>query len=127
MEAESPRIAALRDRLIDGVLAIPGARLNGHRERRLPGIANFSFAGVEGSSLVLMLDMQGVCAAAGPACSGGKAEASHVLLAMGRSHAEAHGALRFSLGRQNTQEDVDAMIKILPEALQRLRQLRGNL
>ena len=127
METESQRIAALRDRLIDGVLAIPGARLNGHRERRLPGIANFSFAGVEGSSLVLMLDMQGVCAAAGPACSGGKAEASHVLLAMGRSHAEARGALRFSLGRQNTQEDVDAIIKILPEALQRLRQLRGTL
>lgn len=127
METESQRIAALRDRLIDGMLAIPGARLNGHRERRLPGIANFSFAGVEGSSLVLMLDMQGVCAAAGPACSGGKAEASHVLLAMGRSHAEARGALRFSLGRQNTREDVDAIIKILPEALQRLRQLRGTL
>lgn len=121
MQEAAARAAALRDRLIDGVLKLPGARLTGAPVGRLPGTASFVFDGIEGEALVLLLDQQGVCASSGSACSAGALEPSHVLLAMGFSPDEAQGALRFSLGPDNTREEIDEILRILPEVLRKLR------
>ena len=116
------RLAGLRDRLIDGVLGrIEHARLNGHRTRRLPGNANFSFEFVEGESLLLNLDLVGVAASSGSACTSGSLEPSHVLLGMGLCHEIAHGSLRLTLGRENTEEDVDYVLSVLPGIVGKLR------
>ncbi|MGE5529277.1 MAG: cysteine desulfurase NifS [Patescibacteria group bacterium] len=116
------RLAALRDRLIEGIpAAIEHVRLNGHRTRRLPGNANFSFEFVEGESLLLNLDLAGVAASSGSACTSGSLEPSHVLLGMGLCHEVAHGSLRFTLGRENTEEDVDHVLSIMPGIVGRLR------
>lgn len=116
------RLTALRDRLIDGVLAaIPHVRLNGHRTKRLPGNANFSVEFVEGESMLLNLDLAGIAASSGSACTSGSLEPSHVLLSMGLPHEVAHGSLRLTLGRENTAEDVDRVLEILPGIVERLR------
>ncbi|WP_292517087.1 cysteine desulfurase NifS [Methanoculleus sp.] len=124
IEGHNRRIAAMRDRLIRGVLgSIPDARLNGHPTERLANNANFSFRYVEGESILLLLDAQGICASTGSACSSGSLEPSHVLLATGLSHEEAHGSLRLTLGDANTEDDVDYVLSVLPDVIGRLRRI----
>ena len=114
----------LRDRLIDGVMSANlGAILNGHPKHRLPNNVNFSFQGVEGESILLGLDFAGVSASSGSACSSGSVEPSHVLLALGMSADLAHASLRLTLGRDNTEDDVDYVLRVLPELLGRLRSM----
>ena len=115
------RLTPMRDKLIDGLLKIERSRLNGHREHRLPGNVHFCFQGVEGESLLLMLDMQGVSASSGSACTSGSLDPSHVLLAIGLPHGVAHGSLRLSFGDYNTMEDVDYLLEVIPPIIQRLR------
>lgn len=118
-------LLALRDRLISGVLSIPGAHLTGHPTERLPNNASFCFDGVEGESILLSLDLQGIAASTGSACTSGSAEPSHVLLAMGLPVALAHGSLRLTLGKDNTDEDVDTVLAVLPGIIEKLRSLQG--
>ena len=118
------RCSALRDRIIGSVLEqIPGTRLNGHATERLPNNANFSFTGVEGEPILLGLDVAGIAASSGSACSSGSLEPSHVLLALGQSAETARGSLRLTLGRDNTEEEVDYLLGVLVDLVQRLRQL----
>ena len=121
LPAESARLAALRDRLIGGLTGLPYARLTGHPVHRLPGIASFVFEGVEGEALLLHLDARGICASSGSACSSASLDPSHVLLAIGLPHAIAHGSLRLSLGPDNTQADVDAILEAVPAVVEHLR------
>ncbi|MDR1961253.1 MAG: cysteine desulfurase NifS [Gracilibacteraceae bacterium] len=121
MDEDNRRVTRLRDKLIDAVSAIPRSRLNGDRHRRLPGIANFVFEGIEGEGMLLLLDMAGICASSGSACTSGSLDPSHVLLAIGLPHEIAHGSLRLSLGAFNTEEEVDYIIKTLPPIVERLR------
>ncbi|HYS44302.1 MAG TPA: aminotransferase class V-fold PLP-dependent enzyme, partial [Geobacteraceae bacterium] len=122
MTAESRRIAALRDRLEEGLLStIPDVRVNGHKERRLPNTTNLSFPGAEADSLLLNLDLQGIAASSGSACSSGTLKASAVLAAMGVEPACARGAVRFSLGRETTAEEIDYVLQVMPEIVARLR------
>ena len=123
MPEESARLAALRDKLIAGLEGLPYTRLTGHREKRLPGTAAFVFEGVEGEALLLHLDARGICASSGSACSSASLDPSHVLLAIGLPHAVAHGSLRLSLGRDNTQADVDAMLNEIPDVVAYLREM----
>ncbi len=124
MAEVTPRVAALRDRLIDGLLgSIPRCRLNGDRVHRLPGNVNISFEGVEGESLLLMLDMKGICASSGSACTSGSLDPSHVLLSIGLIHEVAHGSLRLTLSGDNTDEDVDHILKTVPDVVSRLREM----
>ncbi|MCL1862856.1 MAG: aminotransferase class V-fold PLP-dependent enzyme [Defluviitaleaceae bacterium] len=122
---ELPRITALRDTLTDTILkTIPHTRLNGPKSHdRLPGNVNISFRFIEGESLLLHLDMMGCCASTGSACSSGALEPSHVLMALGLDHAQANGAIRFSLGGNNTEADIPALMQILTPAVQKLRTL----
>lgn len=119
LEETMRRTALLRARLTVGILKLPGARLTGDPEHRLPGTASFVFDGAEGEALVLLLDQRGICVSSGSACSAGALEPSHVLLAMGFPPEEARGSLRISLGPQNTEEDVDGILRVLPEVLER--------
>ena len=121
MEAEARRETELRDYLIDGLAQIPHSALNGDPWRRLPGNVNFCFEGVEGESLLLLLDGKGVAASSGSACTSGSLDPSHVLLAIGRPHAAAHGSLRLTLGPENTREEMDLTIAAVREAVERLR------
>jgi len=124
MEAEGKRLTALRDKLIKGVLdKIDSSFLNGHPTKRLPGNANLRFSYIEGESLILGLDMYGVQVSSGSACTSKTLEPSHVLLAIGLAHEEAHGSLVFTLGKQNAEEDVDYVIEVLPDVVKRLRSL----
>ena len=123
MAEESARIAAMRDRLIVELLKIPYSRLNGHPTRRLPGNASFCFEAIEGESLVLTLDMLGVAASSGSACSSGSLDPSHVLMAIGLPHEVAHGSLRLSLGAENTEEDVDRIVDAVRASVSRLRDM----
>lgn len=116
-------VASLRDRLIDGALRIERSRLNGDRERRLPGNASFCFEGVEGESLLLLLDFQGISASSGSACTSGSLDPSHVLLSIGLPHEIAHGSLRLTLDENNTIEDVDYILEKLPPIIDRLREM----
>lgn len=121
---ETARVTMLRDRLIDGILgSIPDVILNGPRDRRLPNNVNVRFALIEGESLVLSLDMEGIRAASGSACSAKTLEPSYVLIAMGVRHEEAHGSLELTLGRWSTEEDVDRLLGILPGIVKRLREM----
>ncbi|NLT58788.1 MAG: cysteine desulfurase NifS [Clostridiales bacterium] len=123
-EREAARVAALRDRLLKGILAqVPGARLNGHPTRRLPGNLNLSFSGVEGPSLLALLDSRGICAAAGSACTAGASAPSHVLTAIGLDAQTAQGSLRLSFAGDSTEEDVDTLLELLPPLIARLRAL----
>ncbi|MDI3280352.1 MAG: aminotransferase class V-fold PLP-dependent enzyme, partial [Bacillota bacterium] len=122
MEERIPRLTALRDRLISALQErIPEIQLNGHPTRRLPGNVNVSIKYVEGESLLLNLDLQGIAASSGSACTSGSLEPSHVLLALGIPHEVAHGSLRLTLGRENTEQDVDYVAQVLPEIVARLR------
>jgi len=124
IEGHNKRVSALRDRLIKGVLdTIPYTRLNGHPTQRLSGNANFSFEFIEGESLLLMLDMKGIAASSGSACTSGSLDPSHVLLAIGLPHEIAHGSLRLSLGDDNTEEEVDYVLEVLPQIVDRLREM----
>ena len=123
MATEMPKVAALRDKLIAGLSTIPKSRLNGHPTKRLPGNVNFSFEGVEGESLLLSLDMKGIAASSGSACTSGSLDPSHVLLAIGLTHEVAHGSLRLSLSHYNDEEDVDYILAELPPILERLRSM----
>jgi cysteine desulfurase len=126
MAEREARVAALRGRLEEGIRRLfPEARVNGHPEERLPGILNVVFPGVEGEALLLNLDLKGVAASAGAACSAGSVEPSHVLLAMGLSEDLAHGAVRFSLGRESREEDVEHVLEVLPPIVERLRRMRA--
>lgn len=117
-------IKGLRDKLIAGVMEkIPHVKLNGHPESRLPGNANFSFLYIEGESLLLNLDMKGIAASSGSACTSGSLDPSHVLLAMGLTHEVAHGSLRVTLGQDNTEEEVDYFLELIPEIVERLRSM----
>uniref|UniRef100_A0A7C5Z188 Cysteine desulfurase IscS n=1 Tax=Caldicellulosiruptor owensensis TaxID=55205 RepID=A0A7C5Z188_9FIRM len=118
------KLQKLRDKLIDGVLSkIDYVRLNGDRYNRLPNNANFSFEFIEGESLLLMLDMKGIAASSGSACTSGSLDPSHVLLAIGLEHEVAHGSLRITLGEDNTEEDIDYLLEVLPEIVSRLREM----
>jgi len=124
LEGESEKIIQLRDKLIDGIMKkIKHVRLNGHPSKRLPGNVNLCFEFIEGESMLLSLDMQGVAASSGSACTSGSLEASHVLLAIGLPPEIAHGSLRMTLGKDNTTQDVDYVINILPGIIKKLRQL----
>lgn len=123
-EEHCKRMAALRDRFIEQVEArIPYIRLNGSRDRRLPTNANFSFRFIEGESLLLMLDLKGIAASSGSACTSGSLDPSHVLLAIGLTHEVAHGSLRVTFGEDNTMEDVEAIVAALEEVVPKLRQM----
>lgn len=124
LEEKSARIAGLRDQLIDGLTsAIPHCRLNGHRTNRLPNNCNVSIRFVEGESLLLRLDLAGIAASSGSACTSGSLDPSHVLLAIGLPHEIAHGSLRFSLSDTTTQEEVDAVLATLPGIVETLRSM----
>ena len=124
MSEASARVSAMRDRLIDGILqTVPMCRLNGPRHNRLPGNCNISFLGIEGESLLLRLDLAGIAASSGSACTSGSLDPSHVLLALGRPHEVAHGSVRLSLSDYNTEEDVDYILEKLPEIVSTLRSM----
>ncbi len=123
LESNMEKMTALRNRLIDGLLKIESSRLNGDRENRLPGNVNISFEGVEGESLLLYLDMKGISASSGSACTSGSLDPSHVLLAIGLKHEVAHGSLRLSLCEDNTREEIDYIIECVPEIIERLRSM----
>jgi len=122
MAEEAEYLTRLKDKLTQGILTrSPDSRLNGHPTKRLPNIGNVSIKGVEGESMIISLDMLGICSSSGSACTSGTLEASHVLLALGLPHELAHASLRLSLGRENTEEDVDTVINALPDIINRLR------
>ena len=123
MAENAKKVSALRDKLFSELTKISHSRINGDREKRLPGNFNMSFEGVEGESLLLYLDLQGVCASSGSACTSGSLDPSHVLLALGLKHEVAHGSLRLSLGELNTEEDVDHIISVLPGIVEKLRDM----
>ena len=123
-ETISAHCAALSERIIQEVLEnVPGSRLNGHQSQRLPNNVNFSFEGVEGEPILLGLDIEGIAASSGSACSSGSLEPSHVLLALGQSAELARGSLRLTLGKDNTEEDVDQLLEVLVDLVSRLRKL----
>jgi cysteine desulfurase len=122
MGSEGENLAAFRDRLVEGILGQVGdACLNGHRERRLPNNANFSFDFIEGESILMYLDAEGICASTGSACSSASSEPSHVLTALGIAVERARGSLRLTMGRWTTRQDVDTVLEALPRIVARLR------
>ncbi|MBR7186483.1 MAG: cysteine desulfurase [Clostridia bacterium] len=123
MDATSAALQGLQHKLIDGLSKIPHCALNGDREMRLPGNVSFCFEGIEGESLLLLLDEKGICASSGSACTSGSLDPSHVLLAIGRVHDVAHGSLRLSLGAENTVAEVDYMLEAIPEVVNYLRNM----
>ena len=123
LEEDTAKLTALRERLIAGLSNIPHSVLNGHREHRLPGTVNFCFEGIEGESLLLLLDDKGVYASSGSACTSGSLDPSHVLLAIGRPHEIAHGSLRLSLSPDTTEEEVDYMVEAVTDVVAYLRSI----
>ncbi len=123
MERDSAKMTALRERLIAGLLRIPHSALNGDAERRLPGNVSFCFEGIEGESLLLLLDDKGICASSGSACTSGSLDPSHVLLAIGRPHEVAHGSLRLTLSEDTSEADIDYTIKAVTEVVAYLRSI----
>ena len=123
IDRNSRHLIPLRDRLIAGLDKIPYSELNGDREQRLPSNVNFCFEGIEGESLLLLLDDKGISASSGSACTSGSLDPSHVLLAIGRPHEVAHGSLRLSLGEETTEEDVDYIIRSVEEVVTYLRNM----
>ncbi|MEE0897330.1 MAG: aminotransferase class V-fold PLP-dependent enzyme, partial [Acutalibacteraceae bacterium] len=123
IDENTAKISALRDKLIDGLSLIPHSALNGDRYNRLPGNVNFCFEGIEGESLLLLLDAKGICASSGSACTSGSLEPSHVLLSIGRPHEVAHGSLRLSLCEENTEAEIDYIIESTKEVVKTLRNL----
>ena len=123
LDNNAAKVAALRDKLIAGLEGIPHGALNGSRDGRLPGNVSFCFEGIEGESLLLLLDDKGICASSGSACTSGSLDPSHVLLAIGRPHEVAHGSLRLSLCEENTEAEVDTMIQEIPQVVEYLRNM----
>jgi cysteine desulfurase len=123
LKENSRRVTAMRDNLIEGLLTIPYTHLTGDTVNRLPGIASFVFECVEGESMVLLLDQNGICASSGSACSSGSLDPSHVLLAIGLPHEVAHGSLRLSLNEDNTDEDINIILEKMPKIITRLRDM----
>ena len=123
MDKNNAKVIAMRDKLIEGLSKIPHCALNGDRENRLPGNVSFCFEGIEGESLLLYLDAQGISASSGSACTSGSLDPSHVLLAIGRVHDVAHGSLRLSLSHYNTEEEIDHILAVVPEVVQLLRNM----
>ena len=124
MQERAEKEIRLRDLLMKRILEeVPFVRVNGDKVRRLPNNANFSFQFIEGESLLIMLDMNNICGSSGSACTSGSLDPSHVLLAMGLVHEIAHGSLRFTLGRQNSEEDIDYVLEQLPKIVERLRMM----
>jgi cysteine desulfurase len=122
-EENMARVSEMRDRLIEGLLKVPHSKLNGDRTNRLPGNVNFCFEGIEGESLLLMLDMRGIAASSGSACTSGSLDPSHVLLAIGLPHEVAHGSLRLTLSEYNTMEEVDYVVEQVPQIVEYLRNM----
>ena len=120
-EENAKHLTAMRDKLIAGLSEIPHSALNGDAKKRLPGNVNFCFEGIEGESLLLLLDDKGIAASSGSACTSGSLDPSHVLLAIGRVHDVAHGSLRLSIGEDTTEEDVDYMVQSVKEVVEYLR------
>ncbi len=123
IDGKAAKTAVLRDKLIDGILKLPRTRLNGDRDKRLPGTVNISIEGIEGESLLLMLDMNGICASSGSACTSGSLDPSHVLLSLGLKHEVAHGSLRLSITEATTEEEVDYILEVVPKVVNRLREM----
>ena len=123
MEKNARAVSALRDKLIAGLSKIPHCALNGDPVHRLPGNVSFCFEGIEGESLLLLLDAKGICASSGSACTSDSLDPSHVLLAIGRPHEVAHGSLRLSLCHWNTEEEVDEMLRVIPQVVEYLRNM----
>ena len=123
LDAYTARVTTLRDKLIEGLSKIPHCALNGDRVNRLPNNVSFCFEGIEGEALLLLLDMRGVAASSGSACTSGSLDPSHVLLAIGRIHDVAHGSLRLSLSEYTTDEEIEHILKVVPEVVQYLRSI----
>ena len=123
IDENAAKVSALRDRLIEGLSKIPHCALNGDPANRLPGNVSFCFEGIEGESLLLLLDAKGICASSGSACTSGSLDPSHVLLAIGRPHEVAHGSLRLSLCEWNTEQEIDLMLKEIPQVVRYLRSM----
>ena len=123
MDANNKKVIALRDKLIAGLSQIPHCALNGDPNNRLPGNVSFCFEGIEGESLLLLLDAQGICASSGSACTSGSLDPSHVLLAIGRVHDVAHGSLRLSVCHENTEEEIDHILTAVPQVVSLLRNM----
>ncbi|MDD6434015.1 MAG: cysteine desulfurase NifS [Ruminococcus bromii] len=121
MDERCAKLTKMRDRLIDGLLKIERSRINGDRVHRLPGNVNMCFEGIEGESLLLKLDLNGISASSGSACTSGSLDPSHVLLAIGLPHEIAHGSMRLSFSDDNTEEDIDYILKVVPEIVNYLR------
>lgn len=120
---KNAKITPLRNKLIDGILKLPYTRLNGDRDKRLAGNLNISIEGIEGESLLLMLDMNGICASSGSACTSGSLDPSHVLLALGLKHEIAHGSMRLSIEENITEADVDYILEVVSKVVGRLREM----
>ena len=123
IDENAAKVSALRDKLIAGLSQIPHSAVNGDLVHRLPGNVNFCFEGIEGESILLLLDAKGICASSGSACTSGSLDPSHVLLAIGRPHEVAHGSLRLSLCEWNTEEEVDYMLQVIPQVVEYLRSM----
>ena len=123
MDAAAAKIIPMRDKLIAGLSEIPHSRLNGDRDARVPGTVNFCFEGIEGESLLLMLDEEGIQASSGSACTSGSLDPSHVLLSLGLPHEVAHGSLRLSITEENTEEQIDHILKVVPAVVSYLRDI----
>lgn len=123
LEENGKRLAKMRDRLIEGLSEIPHSALNGNPSKRLPGNVNMCFEGIEGESLLLLLDIKGICGSSGSACTSGSLDPSHVLLAIGRPHEVAHGSLRLTISEYNTEEEIETIIKTVPEVVDYLRRI----
>ena len=123
MEANTAKIIPMRDKLFAELSKIPHSKINGSREHHVPGTVNMCFEGIEGESLLLMLDAKGICASSGSACTSGSLDPSHVLLSIGLPHEVAHGSLRLSIGEYNTMEEIDYIIKVVPEVVAYLRSI----
>ena len=124
MDERAKRVSGMRDRIIDGIVQnIPHVLVNGDREKRLPGNINICFEGIEGESLLLRLDLEGICASSGSACTSGSLDPSHVLLAIGLPKEVAHGSLRLTLDEENTEQEVDYLLKVLPGIVSGLRDM----
>ena len=123
LEENTAKVTALRDKLIEGLSRVPHCVLNGDAVNRLPGNVSFCFEGIEGEALLLLLDAKGVAASSGSACTSGSLDPSHVLLAIGRPHEIAHGSLRLSLCEENTEEEMDHILKVVPEVVEYLRKM----
>lgn len=123
MSENADKLKKMRDKLIDGLLKIPHSKLNGDRLTRLPANVNMCFEGIEGESLLLLLDAKGICASSGSACTSGSLDPSHVLLALGLPHEVAHGSLRLSLSEENTDEDIETILREVPKVVEYLRSI----